>query len=277
MKYHLSTVLVVLTIAFSVQAAFGAPPPDYKLTVHSAVIADLKVDANPWDVGGGRPDPYVVINVVDGDTNKKVFQITADVCKDTLRPVWNQPAGIVKVGDRISLQVWDNDIAFDDVIGKDEFKLSEEQIAQGTFTRTFQQVKEVTFSVVPVNPVVVVRAVPPAPVSPPVPVVIIPPQPDPALEQRRLELANQRDSARQSIEHWDNQIRDLNNKVVVAQVAMIAAKKVYDDAPAGSFEEIAAQIAYIAADRTLAEFRSELGRAAHNLGTARSRFDQLRE
>jgi carboxyl-terminal processing protease len=106
--------------------------------------------------------------------------------------------------------------------------------------------------------------------------VVAPPPEDPAVVKRR-ELANERESARQSVQQWEEEIRVLNNKVAAAQVALVVAKKVYDDADAGSAKEVVAELAYIAAQRGLAELRAELGRAESELESARTRYNRVRE
>jgi carboxyl-terminal processing protease len=107
-------------------------------------------------------------------------------------------------------------------------------------------------------------------------IVKAPPPEDPNVVRRR-EMANQREAARQSVQQLEEEIRILNNKIVAAQLAMVTAKKVYDDADAGSAKEVLAELAYIAAQRTLEELKSQRDRAESNLQAARARYNRLRE
>lgn len=93
---------------------------------------------------------------------------------------------------------------------------------------------------------------------------------------RQRAIANQRESARQSVLRLEEEISNLNNQVVAAQLALVVAKKVYDDAPAGSANEILAELAYIAADRTLAELKAEVRRKQSELDSASSTYNRLR-
>jgi len=278
--------LALLGLVSSLQAR-PDPAPAYHLTFYSAVIADKKPGGSDWDIFGGQPDPVVRFKVLDSATQKKTLEASTEVRPDTLQPVWNALVGNVKVGDLVQIEVWDKDFSSDDIIGKYEFKVTQQQVNAGKFKFDFQQVKELNIGLAPVEPRVV-AAVPPV-VEPvvrgtmPTPVVIVPPQPipvpmpDPVALARQRERASQRDSTRQSIAFYENEMSDLNNKVVVAQLAMVAARKVYDDAAPGSFQEIAAQIGYIAAERGLADVRSQMGRTQSELEAARSRFNQLRD
>jgi carboxyl-terminal processing protease len=111
------------------------------------------------------------------------------------------------------------------------------------------------------------------------PPMIAPPPPplvDPDIA-RRQERANQREYARQDMQRLDEVIRITNNKILLAQLTQIAAKKAYDDAEPGSAKEVVASIAFFAAQRALADLKSELGRAESDLGAARSRYNSLRD
>ena len=65
------------------------------------------------------------------------------------------------------------------------------------------------------------------------------------------------------------QIRSLDDNVAAAQVALATAKAVYNNTEAGSFAEVAAELAYIAAQRTLADYQATRQRAQHELDSLR--------
>jgi carboxyl-terminal processing protease len=107
-------------------------------------------------------------------------------------------------------------------------------------------------------------------------IVKAPPPEDPEVARRR-DLDNQREAARQSIQQWEEEVRILNNKIAAAELALVIAKKVYDDAEAGSAQEVLAELGYIAAKRVLAELQGNLSRAEAELQAARSRYNRLRD
>jgi pimeloyl-ACP methyl ester carboxylesterase len=120
------------------------------LVVKSATIAATKANGAPWDfplVGRkSLPDPYVKLWVYDKDGAHVDYGETT-VAWDTLSPVWNKDIAKVKAGQRIKVELWDKDLKYDDLIGRQTFTLTERLIEKGSFIHRFDRVKYLRFDV----------------------------------------------------------------------------------------------------------------------------------
>jgi pimeloyl-ACP methyl ester carboxylesterase len=120
------------------------------LIVKSATIAPRKATGRAWDfplVGKkALPDPYVKLWVYDKDGAHVDYGETA-VAWDTLSPVWNKDIAQVKAGQRIKVEVWDKDLKYDDLIGRQSFTLTKDLMDKGAFIHRFDQVKYLRFEV----------------------------------------------------------------------------------------------------------------------------------
>ena len=66
---------------------------------------------NPWDVGGGLPDPFVQITL-----NGTLLGMT-NVEQDTLTPMWNQGAMTeIPAGSSLTIDAYDSDVTSNDLI-----------------------------------------------------------------------------------------------------------------------------------------------------------------
>jgi hypothetical protein len=109
--------------------------------------------------------------------------------------------------------------------------------------------------------------------APVIPAVPLPPAQEQADETRAM----QREEARQAVLDWEEEVRNLNNKVLAARGALFAAKLVYDAAVPGSNDQRLAEAAYILWQRALAEVQADLGRAQFELQSARNHYAQFRD
>ncbi len=106
----------------------------------------------------------------------------------------------------------------------------------------------------------------------PSPKPILPPAEDPAVGQRRRDLA----AAEQSVREWEETIRSLKTQLLKAAEDVAKAKINTDRAPEGSFEERLSILAGIAAGIEATRLASQLDDALSKLRAARNRVNQLR-
>jgi len=70
------------------------------------------------------------------------------VAKSTLNPEWNDAVHHVQVGDDVTFQVWDEDVAVDDPIGEYKLIITQKLLDAGETKLTFGQVKELRIAFV---------------------------------------------------------------------------------------------------------------------------------
>lgn len=120
-----------LSTRFEKAPALGTldpPPPDDRhfVRVVKGRIPPRARDGRTWDQAfGSLPDPYVRVIVNDVELFK------TKSASDTLEPVWDTtPGGNYKIqlGDKVEVQLWNNNPLADGIIGKKEFRLEAEQL-----------------------------------------------------------------------------------------------------------------------------------------------------
>ena len=85
---------------------------DYRLTIVSAEgILETNWDGEPWDVGGGLPDPEATISKLDDS-----WWCTTETIDDTHEPFWNHDCGAVTIN---ALDFWWVEILDIDAIDHD--------------------------------------------------------------------------------------------------------------------------------------------------------------
>lgn len=104
---------------------------------------------------------------------------------------------------------------------------------------------------------------------------VVAPRVDPA-EQQNRERANAIESTRQAIEELEETTRVANNQMLAAKATMVLAEKAWQRTESGSFGELLAEAAYLAAERALAEIVADLRRAESELAAQRDRYNRLR-
>jgi hypothetical protein len=99
------------------------PPPQDRhfIVVRGATLPSRTRDGREWDkVFGSLPDPYVKIFVNDAE----LFRTTIE--SDTLEPKWNDTPKAnwpLKVGDRLHIEIWDNNPLIDHPIGQKDVRV----------------------------------------------------------------------------------------------------------------------------------------------------------
>jgi hypothetical protein len=76
-----------------------------------------------------------------GEKNVKQIGKTA-VQKDTFNPLWSEKMPAVNVGDVVTVEIWDKDVAQDDIIGRHTFTVTDDYIKQHTVRLSFDQVEQ---------------------------------------------------------------------------------------------------------------------------------------
>ena len=86
-------------------------------------VAATDLSGNCWDSPCSAPDPYVVLG---GSSTSTAY--------DTYRPTWSR-AFLVSYSDLkagVLVQLWDEDISSDDLIGKGTLKMTDADLRAGT-------------------------------------------------------------------------------------------------------------------------------------------------
>jgi len=114
----------------------GAETIARKGTVKIKSVSALSTKANgdAWDGGGNAPDLYVVVS--DGSSKEK----TASVRDSLLAKLDHTTSITVELGDQLSLEVWDEDIAFNDEVGKTTIVITRDALESGILKVSFGRV-----------------------------------------------------------------------------------------------------------------------------------------
>lgn len=118
--------VVLGLFAFSCFHIHGA---SHQITIGSAQIDDSKPNGKSWDAFNGLPDAFVKV-FVNGN-----MQFSTSVKKDTCTPEWNETFTInFNDGDKIVIEMWDEDMASNDLIGRwKSTELPGGEISHGSF------------------------------------------------------------------------------------------------------------------------------------------------
>jgi len=121
---------------------------EYRITVVSAQISEKNVedDNKDWDIGGGMPDPFVIVAINDNEVGR------SEAIQDTLSPVWNYTVNVTLYeGDEISFWIFDEDISEHDYIGgvRDSDPISTIKEGGFTFTDPSYTVQRLTVEIEP--------------------------------------------------------------------------------------------------------------------------------
>ncbi len=112
-------------------------------------VADMQPDGGTWDAFGGQPDPYVVI---------EAFDFESEFVDNTASPVWNETASSAALtselqGD-LEITVMDSDVLLDQEMGTCTVSIPDEDFGGfSTVTCTIggSQIWELTFQISPVQ------------------------------------------------------------------------------------------------------------------------------
>lgn len=99
-------------------------------------VQSTKEDGADWDIGGGYPEIKVYVG---HDYLLAGTSAWTSVKDDTLSATFNEKTIRVKEGERIKIQVWDQDVLDDDLIGEYVKEITAETIRQGSVTWTMGQ------------------------------------------------------------------------------------------------------------------------------------------
>ena len=144
-----------LSTRFDKAPAIGAldpPPPDDRhfVRVVKGRVPPRARDGRTWDQAfGSLPDPYVRV-IVNG---VELFKTKS--ASDTLAPVWDTSPGgnyRVQLGDKIEVQLWNNNPLADTIIGKKELRLEREQLGAEVDLELSGE-SGVTLSIPPAKPI----------------------------------------------------------------------------------------------------------------------------
>lgn len=117
----------------------------YQLIIKSASIAGTKANKSTWDAFSG-PDPFVMVGILRKSDQEFQAVRKTTVVNDSYKPNWgNFVITSVEIGDTISLQVLDRDLAEHDVIGEYEFLVTKKLLTAGVMHVSFGQVEDLTF------------------------------------------------------------------------------------------------------------------------------------
>lgn len=120
-----------------------SPNSSWFLAVTRAQIASTKTTGDAWDVFGGAPDPFVII-----DTRRTT------TVSDSFTPVWNEGAtytAATLLGQGVTVEVLDEDSAANDSIGgPSKVTFPEAAFRSGILTvSNFGQAQQLSFSLTP--------------------------------------------------------------------------------------------------------------------------------
>lgn len=119
------------------------PSSTWFLAADRAQIASTKTTGDAWDVFGGAPDPYVILDTL---------QTTAK--QDTFTPSWQQGTtytAATLTGPGVSIAVYDEDSANDDLIGgPSTVRFTDADLRRGSLTvLNLGQVSSLTLTLTP--------------------------------------------------------------------------------------------------------------------------------
>ena len=90
------------------EQAFGRT---YKLQVLSTLIETTDSEGMPWDISGGAPDPYVVVEINGTEV------LRTDTVQDSFAPTFPKSTlQVIPAGATITATVYDADVDADDVV-----------------------------------------------------------------------------------------------------------------------------------------------------------------
>jgi hypothetical protein len=141
-------VVAVLTL-IAAGAAFALHSPavseaggkDVKpMVIHlkSVRVSETNKDGQAWDINNGKPDLVVKIKN-DSDSNVKEF--TSSEKTDVFEATWDVATIPFLKNQKVTITVWDKDVASDDLIGRKQIEITEDMIAKGRAELSFDQVK----------------------------------------------------------------------------------------------------------------------------------------
>lgn len=120
----------------SVPADKAADGKHAKVFIKTVQVQPTKADGKKWDAYPFElPDLKVRIR---NRTTGQVFQ--TPVKQDCLKATFNTPAVHVSEGDDIEITVWDNDLQFDDLVGRYSTKITAEMLKAQDLDLSFGQV-----------------------------------------------------------------------------------------------------------------------------------------
>ena len=121
--------LMFVVLGLFTLSCFHLYGASYQITIGSAQIDDSKLDGKSWDAFKGLPDVFVRV-FVNGN-----LQFSTSVKKDTCTPEWDETFTInYNDGDKIVIEVWDEDTASNDLIGRwKSTELPDGEISHGSF------------------------------------------------------------------------------------------------------------------------------------------------
>lgn len=105
-----------------------------RVKVKSVSALATKADGKSWDATGNEPDLYVIVS--DGDSKER----TKSVSDSLLAKIDHTTSIEVEVGDQLSIEVWDEDLMFDDEVGKRTIVVTRDILESGILQTSFGRV-----------------------------------------------------------------------------------------------------------------------------------------
>ncbi|MCK5798880.1 MAG: hypothetical protein KAI47_16925 [Deltaproteobacteria bacterium] len=108
-----------LSLKFSsaTPAATSLASGRYRVTVANGLVADTKTNGKAWDALGGRPDPFVTLQI-----GRQTLRTS--IIPNTLRPGWDRSQTVtLSSNDPVQISIWDKDAMRNDLIGFCRFGL----------------------------------------------------------------------------------------------------------------------------------------------------------
>lgn len=120
---------LIIVSGFVALLSFCLYGTNYQITIYSTQIDRTGPGGKDWDTFNKLPDPFVTV-IING--NK---QFSTSVRDNTCSPEWDETFTIdYRHGDTIVIEVWDQDLAFNDLIGRWKSDgLPGEEIGNGSF------------------------------------------------------------------------------------------------------------------------------------------------
>jgi len=120
---------LIIVSGFIALLSFCLHGTSYQITIYSAQIDQTGPGGKNWDTFNKLPDPFVTVSI---NGNK---QFSTSVRDNTCSPEWDETFTIdYRHGDTIVIEVWDQDLAFNDLIGRwKSAGLPGEEIGHGSF------------------------------------------------------------------------------------------------------------------------------------------------
>ena len=112
-----------------------------RVTLKAVRVKETNKEGDAWDVNNGKPDLVVRMKNL---TDNAAKDFTSAEKQDTFAATFDAPALLVVEDQTIQIEVVDEDVADDDLIGRKKLVVSGELLRKGTADLSFDQVTSLT-------------------------------------------------------------------------------------------------------------------------------------